>query len=564
MDLQAIDAWDVGALEAAISALTARVRALTDVQDQLRSISALPGWEGDAAAAARDAGIVTQDQINRDATEIGAALTVTRQTADAVVHLKTQLQALRDRAAANALLLLPSGKVVDLPSTALPTDPVDVAARNALKTDIEDVARALIAQASDIDSDAAQVFANIADGSIAVGGVDLETSLAAGTGQGRLTAPFPPEGASAEQVNAYWDALPEGQRAEMIGEHPELIGNLDGIPSAARSEANISRIPEDREQLEKLAADLRMKLENNMFGGWLSNDDAGLGMVEHKLADLDAIEQALREDPEALLTVYDMTSHERGLAAIAIGNPDVADHITVTTPGLGTNVGESMGSMTDEATQLGREMRNQLAQSGHGDQTVANIAWIGYQPPELGGVSWWDSVSGVGDVSSDDIAEDGGAALASYYQGLDAASDKPDPHISAFGHSYGSLTTSEALQQGGASVVDDAVLYGSPGLNAQSPSDMGMPYENVWVMDAEGDHVTNVGRLGPFSAFDEGPYNGNYQQLSTADAVTPDGVSREGAYGHSGYPRSGDNGFLRTSGYNLAVIGIGRPDLVVK
>jgi hypothetical protein len=44
-------------------------------------------------------------------------------------------------------------------------------------------------------------------------------------------------------------------------------------------------------------------------------------------------------------------------------------------------------------------------------------------------------------------------------------------------------------------------------------------------------------------------------------------VARDGASGHSEYPRFGGNGYLRTTGYNLAIItgGLaGVPDLLVR
>ena len=43
---------------------------------------------------------------------------------------------------------------------------------------------------------------------------------------------------------------------------------------------------------------------------------------------------------------------------------------------------------------------------------------------------------------------------------------------------------------------------------------------------------------------------------------------RDGATGHSEYPRLGSNGMLRTPGYNLAIIasglGASNPDLLVR
>lgn len=52
-----------------------------------------------------------------------------------------------------------------------------------------------------------------------------------------------------------------------------------------------------------------------------------------------------------------------------------------------------------------------------------------------------------------------------------AGSNVADQHITAFGHSYGSLVTSLALQQG--APVSDVVLYGSPGTELTNASQLG-------------------------------------------------------------------------------------------
>ncbi|MFI8565546.1 alpha/beta hydrolase [Rhodococcus sp. NPDC078407] len=566
MDLTAIDNWDIGALEATESTLTARVNTLVAVQADLTALSTLPGWHGEAAAAASSAYEMTQDELNREAVELGACRTLAQQTADAVVHLKMQLAELRATATAHLMFIAADGSATDVGFAVLPTDPVAIAAREQVKRELHDGAHALVMQAIDIDSDGAQTLSNLMGTMPNIGPAnDVTSSLATGSQLGVLSAPFPPQGASPQQVDAYWDALPVAQRMQMIADHPGVIGNLDGIPSVARSEANIAQIPGDRERLQTLEAQLQAKVDDSFAGGMFSNDDAGLKLVQDKLSSLDAIDRALRDHPDALLTVYEVNNHEKALAAVAVGNPDTADHVTVSTPGLNTTVNGSLESMVSEADQLNTEMTTQLDRAGRSNETVATIAWIGYEAPQgQNRPGMLDAVDGYTDVMSDDIAHDAGATLASYYQGIDAASTVADPHISAFGHSYGSLTTSEALQQGGSQVVDDAVFYGSPGLNSVGTSSMGMPYQHVWAMDAESDPVTWAGHLGPFSPFEAGPYNQNYQQLSADAGVSADGVFRDGASGHSEYTRAGDNGMLRAPGYNLAVIGIGRPDLVMQ
>lgn len=53
-----------------------------------------------------------------------------------------------------------------------------------------------------------------------------------------------------------------------------------------------------------------------------------------------------------MLLVLDIFSGEQGKAAIVIGNPDDANHVAVTSPGMNTNIRNSMSGMVDESRAL--------------------------------------------------------------------------------------------------------------------------------------------------------------------------------------------------------------------
>ena len=88
-------------------------------------------------------------------------------------------------------------------------------------------------------------------------------------------------------------------------------------------------------------------------------------------------------------------------------------------------------------------------------------------------------------------------------------------------------------------------------------SDLGIADRHVYVMKAEGDSIAGFGRFGG------DPTRTEFHRLSTAEGITPDGVKHERAFGHAEYARTGDNGELRMSGYNLAVVVAGLPELAV-
>nr|WP_225443536.1 alpha/beta hydrolase [Lolliginicoccus lacisalsi] len=259
------------------------------------------------------------------------------------------------------------------------------------------------------------------------------------------------------------------------------------------------------------------------------------------------------------------------MAAFAIGNPDTADHVSVTIPGFGTTISRSFAAMVKETEYLQREAEIQLINHGRRGETIASIAWLGYEPPQGTGPGWGDTVVGFTDVTQREHAVKGAARLAAFFDGINTASELGDPHITALGHSYGSYTTALALQDPRpGQPVDDAVFYGSPGVNAGSEKDLGLEEGRAYVMKTDGvwsfigGDGDAIADLGFFGAFGPDPANADFEHLSTNAATTPDGIDREQSTGHSEYSRMGTNGELRTSAYNMAVIIGGLPDQVVR
>jgi hypothetical protein len=113
-------------------------------------------------------------------------------------------------------------------------------------------------------------------------------------------------------------------------------------------------------------------------------------------------------------------------------------------------------------------------------------------------------------------------------------------------------------------VVDSYVAYGSPGFYAMDEADLGMRQGSVFVMQAPDDPIRFAADTGVFGG---DPADGSFVQLSTAAGTTPDGVVREGASGHSEYPRpfsANGQDVLRVTGFNTAAVVAGLPELAVR
>jgi len=183
------------------------------------------------------------------------------------------------------------------------------------------------------------------------------------------------------------------------------------------------------------------------------------------LSDLQAVNETLAKHPERLLLVLDSQSGAMVHAAVSVGNPDTAQHVSVTAGGLNTTVGGSLTSMAGEAQTLKSTAERELKLNGRAGETVATVAWIGADLPQIDKGGNLDKLAGAVEVAGDDLPKAGAPSLARFYDGLRAAHDGAPPQLTAVGHSYGSLMTGLALQQPGSHPVTDLVVYGSPGLD---------------------------------------------------------------------------------------------------
>ena len=274
-----------------------------------------------------------------------------------------------------------------------------------------------------------------------------------------------------------------------------------------------------------------------------------LDQIEAKLKSLDEVEKVAAK-PDRQLLVLD-TSGERTKAAVGVGNVDTAEHVTVFTPGMNSTVeGGSLGDYDRSMDHLQQDALQQSYDYGDGGD-VAAVTWLGYEAPQ--GSEIFDPDRSVAGAST---AQRGAADLANFYRGINE-SRADDPHLVAMGHSYGSTTTGYALQEEGVG-VDAAVTMGSPGLGTDTRSDLHVPGGWMYNLESKWDGVADLGAFG-------GDPSKNWQvdQLSTSDAVAPDGrhlkeSSWHGTGGPTGYLTPGT-----TSQYNASSIAAGVHDLAI-
>ncbi|HEV2798313.1 MAG TPA: alpha/beta hydrolase [Nocardioides sp.] len=333
----------------------------------------------------------------------------------------------------------------------------------------------------------------------ALGAVDqLAEGITAAADRGRtdtaaLAAELTRLGTDTDAVNAWWSGLSQAERNALMISDPDLVGNTNGIPTGDRDEANTSAVQRDIEYLlgkqasgEDLSASEQRWLENAR-SVQLAVDQASSTTWE----DLGVDALVMAYQPHAF--------GGDGIAAVAYGDPDTADHTAVYVPGImqdGTQIDEN-GS---QALNLYEETVNQMAaEDPPRAGSVSTIAWIGYDSPNFNPESLWpgalgDSAGDVAHTVTEANAQAGGIALSQFVDGLNSTHAGGDqPHLTVIGHSYGSTTSSYAAA--GGMDADSLVLIGSPGASegVHHVSDLTMPTGHVFVGAADRDPVSWLG-----------------------------------------------------------------------
>ena len=343
----------------------------------------------------------------------------------------------------------------------------------------------------------------------ALGGNAADLKLAAEAGARLDAALAPPAGATPAEVAAWWNGLTPDQQAQTAADHPDMIGNLDGIPVAVRDQINRKLLDGQLATLPKQISDARNLLTASPGDDGTPNDGLiqRIADLQTQLETLTALKAQLAATgpvyltpnhaggpddqffpnnmPPLFLLHFDTTGN--GHLIMAAGDPDTSANVAVYAPGLGTNLGLHMiGNDIPHTENLVLQ-----AQKDHPGASVASVFWLGYDAPQLGGGK--DGIHHALDVADVGNAKDGAAAYARFLNGIRATNATGfQQHVTALGHSYGSLLVGKAAQLPGGIPADDIVFVGSPGVDAGNASDLSINPAHVWAGAASNDPVPKL------------------------------------------------------------------------
>ena len=439
------------------NAATAYENLATVVDDQLDPLRSngnalADAWTGDDQAGGTAAVTAVHDQYDRatiaqaDLSEIANELNT---LADSIETAKGRLTDALERAEGMA--------IVSADGSSITLDTAALQSRGVPSSDIGLYMTAMRGIADDIKS--AVTAATEADETARTRIAALTPTLDSNP-PAPEDVPEPNPDWTPQQVNDWWQDLTPEQRQSLLLHRPDLIGPLDGIPSAYRDVANRALLDE---QLADVEAELANDPDNEDL---LGTRDALLDIQER----LDRDHGDAGYDDRAYLLLIDSSGD--GQAIVAVGNPDEADNVVTFVPGTGSDLTKAPGYVgTVDRMVSDANLRD--------PGSTAGIMWLGYDAPDNLAMAALPS-----------YANDAEPALQRFTAGLEVVQGGPDETLNTtMGHSYGSTVIGHAAAEGDGISTDQIILVGSPGVGTEHASDLQIGAENVYATTAPNDLI---------------------------------------------------------------------------
>jgi len=272
-------------------------------------------------------------------------------------------------------------------------------------------------------------------------------------------------GAPPAVVVGWWRSLTDAERRWLVLHDPAWVGRLDGIPVAARDQANRAMLAGQRAELMRaraaaLSGDLRP-----LSGVWESH------RLVRLMSGIDAVDARLSAETGDRAYLLSLVPHGDGQVVLAVGDPDHADNVLTYVPGMTAD----LGAVRDDLSRA--DAMAHRAASLDATQTTSTVLWLGYDAPDF-----------LHEAAFRTKAEEAGPALHRFAEGLRATHEGPPAQQTVLGHSYGSLAVGSTAHGHGLA-ADDLVLVGSPGVGVDHASALGAPPTRVWSSTAADDMI---------------------------------------------------------------------------
>lgn len=498
--------WNPSALEHASYDIRGARSVLEDTCDDLEGTRHRFISQGEAPDAIRKTSKQLTDSTSNLVADTSELMMACAEACDGVWQVQTKVTDCEQFAQVSGVYLDPAtGHVEDNAHELLPalnpggrpdaTVVNQINARRKAAEDLRQMVADVLALAAQVDADFARRLAAVERGVSISSHAPASAKEGAGARSQGL-ADLPDPSWSSTEVSLWWSSMSDTEKQWLVDHHPEAIGNLDGVEFSWRDKANRARIDGELEAAEKEYEAAKAEYEENAGtfyaapSGRLPSTDR-LDLARGRLDDLKAIQGQFTSPYAKDLSLLTLdTSGGRVRAAVGIGDVDKAQHVGVFVPGMGTRVDSSLKGYTEDADRLQNSAVRALEQQGRRD-SVATVAWLGYDAPAALMHKDWTKVASTG------LAHAGAERLTAFTEGIEAsrsASGKSSPHLTILGHSYGSTTSGIAVDQVKSGVVDDLVMFGSPGSGVSDSRLYNLDSGKAYVSGVEdGDAVQGMG-----------------------------------------------------------------------
>ena len=366
----------------------------------------------------------------------------------------------------------------------------DFSVRHKLESEVQSMVRNAIRAAEQVDNDFRALLTNVGTARTAPAYRARGTHALSKAEEAAFAKMTP------QQRADYWSQQSDEQKRYLCDHYPDLIGNADGVEAWARDRANRLRLPKLKQAAQNEADKINSELKKCVGHPSVRYVELQerLKKVQAQLNAYDAIEKALNlqnptqcQEYRSLLTLD--VENGRVLAAVAQGDVDHAKNVATVVPGIGTTVEESL----QNEIKRGANLRSAAVAEGNIDsKDVAVVSWLGYEAPP----KFSPDMNDLNKIATIDLADKGSDKLAGFLTGVNASRmyGAGDANMTLLGHSYGSVVSGRATTKIADGVVDNEILFGSPGMGTYDPSEIHVPEGRRFVSGVPGgDFVQGAG-----------------------------------------------------------------------
>lgn len=484
-----IERWNAGDVREVFHAATSRAQAAFDAADGLATLPALTSWGGESAEAAKEAIGQTRKDLDSHGNEALAVASAARGAADNIEKIKSELATLKGDAESMGMEIDP------VSSTVLPGPKI----RNPMEAELKQMQLQprldkIVAEANLVDMALANAI------NMAGGKTPIPPSLHANDPelQQALSQPLPEE---PKQFGELWDKLSDEDK-EFLYSRDHSIGNHPGMPFVDRDKFNQRHLGEliqntqnnidsMQRRFDELARQVYMGDKTTATGNELNALGTQLLAARHNMDGYKAVQNSLHgsgDNNDPLGKVPRMLGFidDQGHAAVSVGNPDTASRNAILVPGTGQDMGAFQGSNGKSEAMFRATL---LADPSLKANDVSVTTWMGYDRP-----------MNLAEAAFPGRAQDGGAALDSYLNGMHASHTGAPAIDTVIGHSYGSTLVGGAASGGNHLAADNVIGVGSPGMLVKHAGDLNLDAgAHVYSMTARNDIISLVtdATLGP-------------------------------------------------------------------